>query len=135
MLVTKFLTYFQLNQLISCYPIPLDMRAETIQLQENSGYLPFAKTIGVKLGQIQDFVCPDNRDFTLYLISEQNRDSLATCNVGQLQLLHYCVSYRYSKFTLYYSPMTPSGGLEFERGAKYWIVSSDCSVQLKIYVM
>ena len=135
MLGLRFFIYVQMCQTINCSPISLGNRAETVHLQENDGYLPFTKTIGVKLEQIQDFVCPEKRDFTLYLVSEKNRDSLIDCKVDNLLLLHHCVSYRYSKFTLYYSPMTPSGSLEFESGAKYWIVSSDCSVQLKIYVM
>ena len=135
MLGIKLLLYLQLGHILNCYTIPRDMRAKTVQIQKSNGYLPFSETIGVELGQIQDFVCPEKHDFILYLVPEISRDLLMACEVSQLQLLHHCVSYRFSKFTLYYSPMTPSGGLEFERGTKYWVVSTDCSVQIKIYVM
>ena len=135
MIKTVMLNCLCLCSLSTCYIIPREIRAETIYIQEQSGYLPFTATVGVELEQVQDFICPENHDVILYLVPELSKSSLVTCNIRQLQIIHHCEPYQFSKFTLYYSPMTPSGGLEFTRGNKYWIVSSDCSIQIKIYIM
>ena len=114
--------------------IPFERRADTIHIQQQRGYVPYTKTISVKIDQTQDFICPVQVDLELYLVSSSERTSMHTCDITRLQLLHKCVSQEASKFTLYYSSMTPTGWLEFQRGSKYWILTSDCSVQITIYV-
>ena len=122
------------DKLIHVQAIPRRSRSDTVYVEKGNGYLPFSRVLNVRIDQIQDFICPEEEDMSLYLVPETSSTVLRKCDINQQQLLYHCNPYRYSKFTLYYSTMTPSGWLEFSSGSKYWIVSSDCTVQIKIYV-
>ena len=60
--------------------------SETIYLRENSE-VTFTKVISAEIGQTQDFICPDDQEFSLYLVSHKAFQQCDT--VGQREI-HNC---------------------------------------------
>ena len=69
-------------------------RLDPIYLKEGVGYSAFTALVTAEIGQTQDFVCPGNQEFQLYLV---DRKSYHMCNVTNQQVLHNCTPYKFSK--------------------------------------
>ena len=78
----------------SLLAFPWDRRIDTVYLRKPEGYIAHTELVIAKVGQVQDFVCPGNQEFELYLVT---RRAYQFCDVAGQQLLHYCLNYKFSK--------------------------------------
>ena len=82
---------------VESYPL-FGQKLDTVYLNPMENYKVTPVIIAAEVGQIQDFVCPGNQEFALYLVTRQ---AFKYCDVSEQQLLHWCVTYKFSK-VLYY---------------------------------
>ena len=78
-------------------------RLDPIYLKKGVGYSAFTALITAEIGQTQDFVCPGNQEFRLYLV---DRSSYQMCNVTNQQELHHCTPYNFSKVCIVFADAT-----------------------------
>ena len=146
---------------------------KTIHLRETNKRT-FTKVISAEIGQTQDFICPDEQEFSLYLVSNEafqqchtiGQRNILNCNrpwkenkvclmnkrafqflsaqnyqketqqLKYLDILHVYLQYIkvFVKMTIPYEEMTATGELEFKRGEKYWIISTNCKIKIEIQI-
>ena len=59
---------------------------ETIHLRETNE-VTFKKVISAEIGQTQDFICPDDQEFSLYLVSNE---AFQQCHTDVQRNIHNC---------------------------------------------
>ena len=59
---------------------------EPIYLREKTE-VPSTKVIFVEIGQTQDFICPEDQEFSLYLVSHE---AFQQCNIVGQREIHNC---------------------------------------------
>ena len=59
---------------------------DPINLRENSE-MTFTKVISAEIGQTQDFICPDDQEFSLYLVPHE---AFQQCNTVGQRKIHKC---------------------------------------------
>ena len=95
-----YLRVFYYLMLKVCYLVvyalayPFDRSIDPVYLQKPDGYLAYTELITAEVGQVQDFICPGNQEFALYLVS---RTAFQMCDVEHQLLLHNCLTYKFSK--------------------------------------
>ena len=58
---------------------------DPVNLRENE--VTFTKVISAEIGQIQDFICPDDQEFSLYNVTHA---AFQQCNIVNQQKIHNC---------------------------------------------
>ena len=79
------LIFFGLIKVSDC-AVWRDGYLDPIYLRENSE-VTSTKVISAEIGQIQDFICPDDQEFSLYMVSYE---AFQQCNIVHQQKIHNC---------------------------------------------